>query len=207
MGRYRKKKSSPGATRVKMFLAGLAMVAATVFLAINKGFNALTVWSGAIALIFLSYPKISAWNEKRQQQKERMKYLRSSLYDIDHMEGTEFEEWAKAWYEQMGYEVDTTPSSNDYGADLLAYNDKESIAVQCKRYAGKVGVSAVQQILGATAYYKTDRGEVITNSFFTAQARTLAAETGVKLFDREILKSMPKLKAMPEQGVEGETDG
>lgn len=205
MGGYRKRKhrDDPGTVRVKMFLAGLLMVAATAYLIIARGFDALAGWSAAIALLFLSYPRISSWNGNRKARAERRKYLRSSLYDIDHMEGTEFEEWAKAWYEQMGYEVDLTPSSNDYGADLLAYGPDESVAVQCKRYSGKVGVSAVQQILGAVAYYKMDRGEVITNSFFTAQARALAAETGVRLFDRGVLKEMPKLKAMPGQGVEG----
>lgn len=204
---YKKKvKDNPRVIRVKMFLAGLVMVAATVFLGIKQGVSQLTVWSGVIAFMFLSYPKISKWNEDRKKARERKKYLKSSLYDIDHMEGVEFEEWAKAWYEQMGYEVDLTPTSNDYGADLLVYNGDESVAVQCKRYAGKVGVSAVQQIIGAVAYYKVDRGEVITNSFYTAQARSLAAETGVKLYDRNSLIEIPKLKKLPEHGAEGDQD-
>ena len=196
-------KDSPQAVRIKMFLSGIAMTAATVYLVYLNGVDRLSICSGAIALMFLSYPKLSSWKAKRAKERARRKYLKSSLYDIDHMEGTEFEEWAKAWYEQLGYEVDLTPVSNDYGADLLAYNKEESVAVQCKRYAGKVGVAAVQQIIGAKAYYGTDRGEVITNSFFTAQAKELARETGIKLYDRNSLVEIPKLKAPPEYGAEG----
>ena len=55
--------------------------------------------------------------------------------------------------------------------------------MQCKRYTGVVGISAVQEILGAKHYYQTDSAWVIASSSFTTAARELAKRAGVTLYD------------------------
>lgn len=56
--------------------------------------------------------------------------------------------------------------------------------IQAKRYQGSVGVHAVQEVLGGKAHHGAARALVITNSTFTPNALTLAAQSGVELWDR-----------------------
>jgi len=47
-----------------------------------------------------------------------------------------------------------------------------------------VGIKAVQEMFSARNHYKADECWVITNSFFTKQAKKLADSNNVKLIDR-----------------------
>lgn len=125
---------------------------------------------------------------------KRKKYLNSPLSVLDHLDGVEFEKYAKAWFEQQGYKVSLTPKSNDYGADLVLEKNGVKTIVQAKRYKGKVGVAAVQQIVGAKAYYHADNCMVFTNYYFTSNAKKLAQANKVKLIDRNDLKNSQKVK-------------
>ncbi len=104
---------------------------------------------------------------------------------IDHMTGEEFEALLAAQFRQKGYQAEMTPKSKDYGADLVMRREKKKIVVQAKRYSGKVGIKAVQEVIGAREYYGADLAIVCTNSFFTSSAKNLAKECHVVLIDRE----------------------
>jgi len=124
---------------------------------------------------------IRKWMRKRR-------YLNSTLYAIDHMSGIEFEEFLKAHFEKQGYTVKLTKKSNDFGIDLICRRKTDSFVVQAKRYKGKVGISAVQQVIGGMKFYDCDAGIVITNNFFTKNAWELAKKSGVRLWDRNALE-------------------
>ncbi len=124
---------------------------------------------------------------------ERKKYLKSGLAKIDKMTGIQFERFLKAHFESLGYKVTLTPASNDYGADLILKKDGEKIAVQAKRYNGKVNNKAVQEIAAAMGYYKCNKGMVVTNSFYTSNAVNLAKECKIELWDRNVLKEKFKV--------------
>ena len=115
-------------------------------------------------------------------------YLHSTIHRIDCMSGIEFENCLKAHFEKMGYSVKTTPKSGDYGVDLICKKGKERFVVQAKRYQGKIGISAVQQVIGGMHYYGCEKGMVITNSFFTKNACELAEKSNVVLWDRNTLQ-------------------
>ena len=117
----------------------------------------------------------------------RRRYLRSPLAVVDGMSGREFEDFLSAYFESLGYRVEATPASNDYGVDLLCRDREEYIAVQAKRYSGTVGVHAVQELLSGMAYYQTEKGLVVTNAYFSRQARELAEKGGIELWDRDDL--------------------
>jgi restriction system protein len=106
---------------------------------------------------------------------------------VDRMTGEEFEKYLKARYELKGYRVTLTPKSGDYGADLICRKGGERLAVQAKRYKGKVGVAAVQQAAAAKDYYRCNKAAVATNSYYTAAAKKLAGRIGVQLIDRKSL--------------------
>lgn len=111
----------------------------------------------------------------------------ATLYSIDTMDGTHFEVFLAALFCHLGYRVQRVGMSHDFGADLLITSRRQRVVVQAKRYAGNVGIGAVQEVLGAVQYYCGTRAMVITNSGFTGSARELAARSGVELWDRQRL--------------------
>jgi restriction system protein len=107
---------------------------------------------------------------------------------IDHMSGEAFEQWMAAYFRRLGWSARLTKRSGDFGADLLLTDPGgQRWVAQLKRYSHKVGVDAVQQVIGARAFYRAHRALVITNREFTGPARELAARAGVELWDRATL--------------------
>ena len=116
---------------------------------------------------------------------------------IDLMSGEEFEEYvAKVILPFFGYtNISTTKHSGDFGADILADCSKGRMAIQCKRFNGNVGVSAVQEVVSSKNYYGCNVGAVFTNSYFTNAARTLAKANNVILSDRnDLIEYLTKIE-------------
>lgn len=118
---------------------------------------------------------------------KQKKYLNCGIHEIDKMEGIEFEQYLKAHFQKLGYHVTTTKTTGDYGADLLLKKGKEVTVVQAKRYQSKIGIKAVQEVIGARGYYHASRGLVVTNSYFTKNAFQLAKANQIELWDRNKL--------------------
>lgn len=131
----------------------------------------------AIIIVFLLYIKIA----------KRKTLINSDINQIDLMNGVQFEEYLSELFKTMGYKVENTPRTGDYGADLILKKGRRKVAVQAKRYKGRVGISAVQQIIGAKNFYKADDIWVVTNSYYSKPATNLGAVNNVKLIDREEL--------------------
>ena len=83
-----------------------------------------------------------------------------------------------------------TKTSGDYGADLIVTYKGKKIAVQAKRYNSKIGVKAVQEVIGSIRYYHANVGLVVTNSTYTPNAITLAKANDIFLWDRTVLIQM-----------------
>lgn len=121
----------------------------------------------------------------------RKKPSHYSLSCIDEMDGYDFEKLVAVLLQKSGAEIiEITKKSGDYGADIIIKQGNERIAVQCKRQASNVGVKAVQEAKASESYYNANRSAVITNSYFTRQAISLADENNVILWDRETLESL-----------------
>jgi len=131
---------------------------------------------------------------KHISNKKHNEILLNSGIDIaDKMSGEEFEKFLLVHFQKLGYKGDTTSKTNDYGADLVLTKDGEKIVVQAKRWSSRVGIEAVQQIIGAKAYYKADSCIVATNNYFTPNAINLASSSLVDLWDRsKLLEIMSK---------------
>ena len=106
---------------------------------------------------------------------------------FDQLSGIEFEEYLLRVFNRLGYEGMTTQASGDFGADLLIKKDNTVTVVQAKRYLDPVGISAVQEIIGAKNYYSADQCMVVTTSSFTPSAVALARANDVELWDRQQL--------------------
>lgn len=127
--------------------------------------------------------------EKAKDEWKRFHKLKS-LSGLDDLDGFEFESAIAGLYEHKGYSVEVTKASGDFGVDVLARKGKEVIAIQAKRYSGKVGIKAVQEVSAGAFYYKATKAVVITNSFFTDQAKELAKKTDIVLINKKRLANM-----------------
>ncbi len=113
-----------------------------------------------------------------------------SRVELDSMTGVEFEEWCCWLLSNQGYvNIETTPPTGDFGADIIAEKDEIRFAIQCKRYSDPVGITAIEQAHSAKSYYNCDIAVVMASSTFTDAARALATKTRVQLWDRSVIES------------------
>lgn len=120
----------------------------------------------------------------------RQKYDKSpsiQMEEIDKMDGKTFEEFLGVLFRNLGYKVEVTRYSGDYGADLILQKRRKRIVVQAKRYSNNLGVDAIKEAYTAQKYYKCNSAMVVTNSHYTKQAKKLARGTEVTLWNREKL--------------------
>lgn len=74
--------------------------------------------------------------------------------NLDDMSGKQFEIFVRDRLIDRGFKsIETTPDSGDMGADLIIRQNGKAIVIQCKRLSVPVGVSAVQEIHAAKAFY------------------------------------------------------
>ncbi|WP_372946791.1 restriction endonuclease [Mariniphaga sp.] len=112
---------------------------------------------------------------------------RLTIAEVENMDGFEFEDFLAELYRKAGYKVHITSKSGDQGADLIIEKDGINIAVQAKKYSGKVTNKAVQEVVAAMKYYDCDKAIVITTGYFTKSAIELADRNNVILKDQKSL--------------------
>ena len=141
-------------------------------------------------IIFANRRRIHARRQRRRQAwaqwRERERIRNSYVLNLSPYE---YEEYVAEEMRQEGFtEVDTTPKSGDFGADVLAKDGSRTVCVQCKRYAPghPVGVKAVQEIYSAKDYYGCDDAYIYTTSDYTRAAVEMANELGVILVRTQI---------------------
>ena len=118
----------------------------------------------------------------------------AGYYNYDYMSGIDFEQFCANLLINLGFQnVNTTKASGDHGIDILAEKDDVTYAIQCKCYSSNIGNAAVQQALTGKKFYHRDIAVVLTNQYFTAQAKEEASALGVKLWDRDKLNEMISL--------------
>ncbi len=120
---------------------------------------------------------------------DRFKVLKSAE-DVSDLKGLAFEEYLRQLFEALGYRVVKTPSSGDYGGDLLVEKDGRRIAVQAKQYSSSVGFDAVKEAHFAKTFYDAHEAWVICTGSFTKQAKQAAEKTGVRLIEGNELTAL-----------------
>jgi restriction system protein len=112
-----------------------------------------------------------------------------SMTAIDAMSGVEFEGYVAARLRRAGWQVRFTPAVGDYGVDLIAEKDGQSVAIQCKRHGKSVGVAAVQQVVAGARHHGCTRSIVVSNQEFTTAAKQLAFTHRCQLIGRRALQA------------------
>ncbi|MBQ3441803.1 MAG: restriction endonuclease [Selenomonadaceae bacterium] len=124
-----------------------------------------------------------------------------TIEDVDAVERLVFEKIICDLFNAMeNFSAEKTPATNDYGADVVAKSaDGTGLLIQCKHTTnpiGSIGNKGVQEIFAAVGYYERIhqlkfRPLVITNAkSFTAGARELAKQNGVRLIARRELEDL-----------------
>ena len=75
----------------------------------------------------------------------------------------------------LEFEGYLTQKNHDFGADIIVTKNSKKYAIQVKhRNKDNVPVAAIQEVIGAIGYYEADQGIVISNGYYTLNARKLA---------------------------------
>jgi len=107
------------------------------------------------------------------------------ISSIDKMAGNEFEKLLALKFQKLGFAVEMTPPTGDFGADLIITTPNDSkISIQCKRFKNKVNLKAVQEVVASLTHYQCDYGIVITNNDYLKSAKKLAENNEVELWDK-----------------------
>lgn len=117
-----------------------------------------------------------------------------SLFDIDSLDWSEFEQYVAKILIEKGYLNVRTTEKYDLGIDVIAEKDGIVWGIQVKHYRSLVTIEAVREAVAALKAYSCGRAMVVTNSVFTRPAIALAKSNDCALIDRKLLKSWCKLK-------------
>lgn len=98
---------------------------------------------------------------------------------------SQFEEYvAKRLFARHGYTVENTPDSRDGGVDIVVVDGNGRRAVvQCKRYQGTVGASAVRDLYGTMIHNDADMAYLVATGKISAEAQAWAAGKPLVLID------------------------
>jgi len=122
--------------------------------------------------------------EAVRAREDEHKHLDQKVSQLYEMSPREFEEYVAELFRLLGYErVTLTPTSNDQGIDILAEHRGTAIAIQCKKYKGKVGSPAMQTFLGAMRNAGVQKGLFVTTGVFSLEAERMANEHPIELID------------------------
>jgi len=91
----------------------------------------------------------------------------------------------------MGYDASLTSKTGDFGADIIAKKDKDTVVIEVKKYDknNKVGAGEIQEFLGSMWIYNAQKAIFITTSDFTNHAKAQATNAPIELWnDRKLHK-------------------
>jgi len=169
--------------------------AATVLLAYMGTLNrAAWVLAGVTALLAMvaSWRCWLVWLEERHRSRRDALYRATGQAAVDEMAGVDFEHYVAAVLRGVGYTVEVTKASGDFGVDLIATKNDVRTAVQCKRQARAVDGSAIQQVVAGAAVHNCTATMVVSNHRYTPAAGCLAEAHGCVLIDRVRLARMAR---------------
>jgi restriction system protein len=176
---------------IVVFVAGFLFTASVI----TPGANYSLASLGGLIAVVLAFALRAALSmvERRLDESDQRRrdafFLSLGMRSVDVMSGREFEKYVAARVRQMGWDVSATPATRDFGVDLIAERGSECVAIQCKRHARPVGVSAVQQVVAGVLHHRCSTSAVVSNQEFTTAAKELASTHGCHLVGRSKLRT------------------
>ena len=173
-------------------------VAATALLGfvgmLNRAVWALAALS-AVAVTVCAWRALVAWLDHRRDLRRDALYRATGQAAVDAMTGVEFEHYVAAVLRGIGYTVELTSATGDFGVDLIATKDGTRTAVQCKRQNRVVNGAAIQQVVAGAAVHDCAATMVVSNHRYTRAAQQLAEVHGCVLVDRTRLARLSRVRS------------
>jgi restriction system protein len=141
--------------------------------------------------------KADARERQRRQEADMVVNRRRGLLQTDwrRMNGVEFERFVGASLAEVGYSfVRYTPTTGDYGVDLVVRYGGSIIAVQVKHTKRPVGVSAVQEVVAGAAMYGCGETMIVSSGGFTSRAASLARAHRCRMVTIESLHQLLRVR-------------
>lgn len=120
----------------------------------------------------------------------KKKPAQTDLDSADTLDAPAFKRLVANMLKKNGYTCVRQADADNLGADIVAAKDGQTVVFRCKSNKRRVGVQTVQELLSALQGYGAASGVVVTNSFFTPDAKRLADSRSVALWDRNVLNRM-----------------
>ena len=184
--------SDPAATALQWFGLWCGATALLVYLGSVSGVSGILGALTAPMAMVAGWKWWLAWLEKRRRVRRDALYRATGQAAVDTMTGVEFEHYVAAVLRGLGYAVEMTRASGDFGVDLIAVRDGVRTAVQCKRQTRTVNGSAIQQVVAGAAVHACTATMVVSNHRYTRAAEHLAEVHSCLLVDRVRLARMAR---------------
>jgi hypothetical protein len=113
--------------------------------------------------------------------------------------GVVFEGEIAQRFRGLGWAIEPTPVTGDFGADLIARFGAELLVVQCKDYGSPAGVGAVQEAHFARTHYRATGALVVARNGFTRAAIQAASTTGVEIWQPSDISPGSRLDRSPQR--------
>jgi restriction system protein len=111
---------------------------------------------------------------------ERVEFLQT-------IEPRTLEHLVERLYHGLGFATQLTPASHDGGRDVIATMEspghRESLRIECKRYARPVGVPVARALLGVVSDERANKGVIVATAGFTQKTRVFASRNPLELID------------------------
>jgi HJR/Mrr/RecB family endonuclease len=181
------------------FLIGIGIV----IVAIQKiAENAPIAGATFIVLILLTTIFLANLSSKKKALQEAIRRAIISEFKwTDNIDPLEFERRCAEAMQLSGWIAQTTKSTGDQGADVIASKRGITVVLQCKLYSNTVGNKAVQEVFAAKTHLSANFAAVVSNRLYTRSAKELAVTTGVLLLDYSQLREANLLFGFPGDGV------
>ena len=123
------------------------------------------------------------WNRWKSWRAARRAILLHQLAaaDLDRISPLAFEHHCAEVLRLQGWRCRTTKASGDFGVDVLAERQGLKVAIQVKKWRGRVDLSAVQQAATGAAMYGASAAAVVSVSGYQPSAVRLARANRVVL--------------------------
>lgn len=134
----------------------------------------------------------SLFEQLKARPRRRTAGGRAPRVVLNDMDDKQFEDLTAQIYTAAGYTVERVGASHDGGVDVWAEKQtgpgRQRIAIQCKHIKANVGRPDVQKLFGVVSADQTiTRGDLVTSSDFSGEARSFAHGKRLALINRERL--------------------
>ena len=140
------------------------------------------------------FEELETFEREILSQDIRTEDFKESKTILRSVSPNDFEKIVADVFKSQGYtKIKKTPSTSDYGADIVMEDDEGRVyVVEVKKYADKnlIGRPLLQKLQGACDYYKATGMKFVTLGFFTSNAKNYAKEFNIHLINGDEFISM-----------------